>query len=161
MRAVLTALAFLLFSPLGALAQGADISLGGLRQDTSLPVEVTSDSLQVDQSNGNAVFDGNVLVAQGDMRMSAGRVQVIYGETVGRIQELRATGGVTFVTPAEAAEAQQAVYDLPSGQLVMTGDVVLTQGQTALAANRMTVDLTTGTGKLDGRVRTVFQPGGN
>lgn len=65
------------------------------------------------------------------------------------------------MTPGEAAEAQQAVYDISSGQLVLTGDVILTQGPTVLSAGRMTVDLTSGTGQMDGRVRTVFQPGGN
>ncbi len=44
---------------------------------------------------------------------------------------------------------------------MLTGDVVLTQGPTALSANRMVVDLRAGTGQLEGRVRTVFQSGGN
>lgn len=161
MRAAPILLALALIWPLAAHAQGTDITFGGLKQDTSLPVEVTADSLQVDQANGAATFDGNVLIAQGDMRLSAGRVLVVYAQTAGRIAELRATEGVTFVTPGEAAEAQQAVYDISSGQLVLTGDVILTQGPTVLSAGRMTVDLTSGTGQMDGRVRTVFQPGGN
>ena len=161
MRIALAALSLCLCLPFAAAAQGTDISFGGLRQDTSLPVEVTADSLQVDQANGAATFSGNVLVAQGEMRLSAGQVLVIYAQEAGRIAELKASGGMTFVTPNEAAEAAEAVYDLGAGQLVLTGDVILTQGPTALSANRMTVDLRSGTGQLDGRVRTVFQPSGN
>jgi lipopolysaccharide export system protein LptA len=43
----------------------------------------------------------------------------------------------------------------------MTGDVVLTQGQSALSSERLVIDLATGTGRLDGRVRTVFRPAGS
>lgn len=161
MRAAPTFLALALIWPLAAFAQGTDISFGGMKQDTSLPVEVTADSLQVDQANGGATFDGNVLVTQGQMRLSAGKVDVVYAADAGRIAELRASGGVTFATPNEAAEAKTAAYDISSGQLVLTGDVILTQGLTALSANRMTVDLKSGTGQMEGRVRTVFQPGGN
>lgn len=165
MRRTLIAVALAALLPAAALAQGADISFDGLRQDTSAPVEVTADSLQVSQADGAATFQGNVLVVQGDLRMTAGAVRVIYATETsaegGRISELRATGGVTFVTPNEAAEAQEAVYDIGSGELVMTGDVLLTQGPTALAAESMTVDLRSGTGLLEGRVRTVFRPAGD
>jgi lipopolysaccharide export system protein LptA len=147
--------------PLMALAQGANVTFGGLRQDTSLPVEVTADSLQINQADGAATFEGNVLVSQGDIRMSAGEVRVVYAEEAGRISELRAIGGVTFVSGSDAAEAEEAVYDIDSGRLVMSGDVLLTQGPTALSAQRMVVDLRSGTGALEGGVRTVFQPGGN
>ena len=56
-----------------AFAQAANIALGTGAFDTSLPVEVTADQLSVDQSNGRAVFDGNVLVVQGEVRLSAGQ----------------------------------------------------------------------------------------
>ena len=57
--------------PAAALAQDAAISFGGLKQDTSLPVEVKADSLAVNQADGSATFTGNVLVGQGEMRLSA------------------------------------------------------------------------------------------
>lgn len=145
-------------------AQDTSVAFGGLSQDTSLPVEVASDKLDVNQADGTAIFSGNVLVTQGEMRLSAGTIAVAYasGEaSSGRIEELRATGGVTLVNGAEAAEAEEAVYDIDAGSVTMTGDVVLTQGQTALASNRLVIDLKTGTGTMDGRVRTIFQTGGN
>jgi lipopolysaccharide export system protein LptA len=41
----------------------------------------------------------------------------------------------------------------------LTGDVLLTQGASALSANQMTVNVNTGTAQMSGRVRTVFQQG--
>jgi lipopolysaccharide export system protein LptA len=148
--------AMLLAAP--AFAQ-TNINLGGIRADSSAPVEVAADSLIVDQDTSTAVFSGNVVIGQGDLRLSAGSVRVIYDEATGDITKLNASGGVTFVTATEAAEAQTAVYDLTSGTIVLTGDVLLTQGASALSANQMTVNVNTGTAQMSGRVRTVFQQG--
>jgi lipopolysaccharide export system protein LptA len=152
------ALSFML--PLAAHAQ-TNINLGGMEVDTSAAVEVTADSLSIDQANGSAVFDGNVMIVQGDLRLTAGRVEVIYGADTSEIARLLASEGVTFVTADEAAEAQQADYDIASGLLVMTGDVLLTQGPSAISAGQMTINVTDGTATMEGRVRTVLQQGGN
>ena len=146
--------------PVTAYAQ-TNINLGGMEVDTSAAVELTADSLSIDQASGTAVFDGNVMIAQGDLRLTAGRVEVIYGADTSEISRLLASEGVTFVTADEAAEAQQADYDIASGLLVMTGDVLLTQGPSAISAGQMTINVTDGTATMEGRVRTVLQQGGN
>ena len=56
------------------------IGFGGVAYDARQPVEVTADSLTIDQSTGEAVFSGNVIVHQGDLRMAAGQVRVLYSE---------------------------------------------------------------------------------
>jgi lipopolysaccharide export system protein LptA len=48
------------------------------------PVEVTADNLTIDQATGEAVFSGNVIVHQGDLRMAAGQVRVLYSDTDGQ-----------------------------------------------------------------------------
>lgn len=138
-----------------------NINLGGIAADPSAPVEVTADNLNVDQDTGSAVFSGNVVIGQGDLRLSAPSVQVTYAADSGDITRLRATGGVTFATATEAAEAQSADYNLASGLLTLNGDVLLTQGQSALSADSMVLDLNAGTAQMNGRVRTVFQQDGN
>ena len=144
-------------------AQGASISLGTPTFDTGQPVEVSADSLSVDQGTGQAVFDGNVLVVQGDVRMSAGRILVIYAQdsngNASGIDRLEADGGVTFVTATDAAEARQAVYSVADGVVTLSGEVLLTQGQNAISGERLVIDLSSGTGRMEGRVRTVFGAG--
>ena len=157
---ILRALAVLLFLPLAAQAQ-TDIALGGISADPNAPVEITADSLTVDQDSKSAVFSGNVVIGQGEMRISAAEVKVIYSDATGDIAQLLATGGVTFVTATEAAEAQSAEYNLTTGMLILSGEVLLTQGASALSADQMTVNLETGTAQMQGRVRTVFQQDGN
>lgn len=143
------------------LAQGTNVAFGAIRQDSDAPVEVTADNLSVDQDNGTATFTDNVVIGQGDMRLSAAKVQVIYRANQAGIERLIATGGVTLVSGPDAAEAQNADYDIDAGVIVMTGDVLLTQGQSALTSNRMTVNLDDGTARMTGQVKTILQTGGN
>jgi len=153
--AIVAALA--LAGPAGA--QGAQIAFGNMQQDSSLPVEVTADNLDVDQTDGTAIFTGDVRIGQGDMRLSAPRVLVVYKEDESGIARLQASGGVTLVSGSDAAEAARADYNLDTGMIEMQGDVLLLQGRNALSAQRMTVDTRSGTARMSGRVKTVLQPG--
>ncbi|MFT6074232.1 MAG: lipopolysaccharide export system protein LptA [Yoonia sp.] len=149
-----------LFLANSAVAQ-TNIALGGPIVDTTATIEVIADSLSVDQDTGMAVFDGNVIIGQGDLRITAGRVEVVYGTDTSQIARLVASNGVTFVTATEAAEAQEADYDIETGILVLSGEVLLTQGSSAISAGQMRINVADGTATMDGRVRTVLQQGDN
>jgi lipopolysaccharide export system protein LptA len=155
-------MACLALVPLPAFGQGTEVSFGGIRADTSQPVEVTADQLNVNQNDGTAIFTGNVIVIQGDMRLTAPRLQVEYGtEDKSEIERLHATGGVTMVSGPEAAEAQEAVYTVAAGEVVLTGDVLLTQKGSTMSGQQLFVDLDSGTGRMEGRVKTILLPGKN
>ena len=99
LRMLLANLAFVLLAGVAA-AQSANIAVGTGAFDASLPVEVTADELSVNQSTGQAVFQGNVLIVQGEVRLSAGSVTIEYAPegSANAISLLLASGGVTFVT---------------------------------------------------------------
>lgn len=142
-------------------AQGTQVSLGALALDSGLPVEVSAEALSVDQDSGSAVFTGGVEVIQGAMRLEAGEVRVEYAtadsDTGSGISRMLASGGVTMTNGGDAAASQEATYDLAAAELTMLGGVVLTQGATSISADRFVIDLATGSGRMEGRVRTVFQ----
>ena len=104
----LPALMFSVLFPVMSMAQGAQVAFGADQQDPSAPIEVTADALSVNQTDGTAIYTGNVLVSQGDMRMAAARVLVVYAEEQSAIDRIEATGGVTLVSGEEAAEADRA-----------------------------------------------------
>lgn len=137
------------------------VAFGTIRQNPDAPVEVTADALSVDQDSGTAIFTGNVLIGQGEMRLSAAKVLVVYKQGQSGIERLEATGGVTLVSGPDAAESERADYHIDRGTILMTGDVLLTQGNNALTAQRMEVNLRDGTAAMSGRVKTVLQPGDN
>lgn len=148
-----------------AIGQGATLAFGEMSIDPEAPIEVSADQLSVSQPDGAATFAGNVRVAQGDLRISADEMRIEYVEGSDgartRISRLLASGDVMVVTPSEAAEAQNALYSIDDGTVVMTGEVLLTQGPNAISGDRLTIDLVAGTGNFEGRVRTVLQGSGN
>lgn len=154
---------FLLFMSLAlpVWAQQPNIALDGLQHDPSLPIEIGADQLAISQADGSATFTGNVAISQGALKLVAAMVVVEYTEDGQGIRSLHATGGVTFANVNDAAEAREAVYTIETGQIVMTGDVLLTQGSNAISGQKLVIDLTAGTGSMEGRVQTVFQPGGS
>ena len=142
------------------LAQGADVAFKDMEHDASAPVDIESDKFSVDQSTNLAVFLGNVLVVQGLLRLSADQVNVEYASDESNdISAVIAVGNVTFVNGAEAAEAQRAEYTLATNEIVMTGDVLVTQGRSALSGQKMVVNLETGKGEMIGRVKTILRSG--
>jgi lipopolysaccharide export system protein LptA len=143
------------------LAQGTNLTFGTITQDTTAPVEVTSDELSVDQETGRAVFVGNVIVGQGELRLAAQKVTVIYREESAGIERMIATGNVTLVSSLDAAEAERADYTIDSGEIIMTGNVLLTQGLSAIASDKMVIYLKDGTANMTGRVKTILQTGNN
>ena len=128
----------LIFTHLSARIPGDEhhflINPYGLRYD-----EVTAENLSVNQNDGTALFTGDVIVGQGEMRLSAPRVLVVYAKDRSEIARLEARGGVTLVSGAEAAEGDSADYDVEAGIIVMTGNVLLTQGGSALTADKIAV----------------------
>ena len=131
------------------------LSLGGFSSNPDASIEMAADKLTISQTDGSARFEGNVMIAQENIKIMAQLVVVSYLES-GDINQLSASGGVTVVTQTESAEAKTADYDLGSQNLVLRGDVLLTQGQIAISSDTMTIDLTTGAAIIEGRVRTTL-----
>lgn len=162
-RPILMSLCLLLAASLAS-AQGTQVGLGGGQDhDSSLPVEVSSNQLDVDDNSGTAVFSGDVVVTQGLLRLTGPVVNVWFAEGPdgdNEIEKVYASGGVTLFNGLEAAEGEDALYTLATGTVVMTGDVVLTQGRSAIAGDRLTVNLDDSTGLMEGRVKVLYQSGG-
>lgn len=142
-------------------SQETGISFGGLKTDISQPVQVDADSLSIDQKDGSAAFTGNVVVTQGDMRLTAGLVTIRYGADQRSIAEMRAEGGVTLQAGSDVASADRAEYRPDTGELTLLDNVVLTQGEAAISGQKLVLNLETGLGQMSGRVTTIFTPGSN
>lgn len=145
-----------------AAAQTAN-PFGGLQHDRTSPIEITADALEVRQAESIAVFEGDVIAGQGTLRLTAQRVEVFYdaedsNSETGAIKRLNATGGVFISNGAETAQGQEAEYDVETGKIAMSGDVVLTQGENVISGETLTIDLNVGQGRVEGRVKSIFTP---
>ncbi|MEM0976268.1 MAG: LptA/OstA family protein [Pseudomonadota bacterium] len=134
------------------------LTLQGAERDETLPVEVTADSLTVDQETQIAVFAGSARAVQGDITLEADVLRVTFDETAGDITQVAGDGAVRFENGSEIAEADAASYDILGERLVLEGNVTLIQSQTVITANRMVLNTETNDAELTGNVRTRFVP---
>ncbi len=112
--------------------------------------------MAINQADGSATLSGNVLIGQGAMRLAAAQVSIVYSADRKQIASMKASGGVTLASGDDAAEASNAEYNIETGLIVLSGDVLLVQGNTAITADKMRVDTRAGTALMQGRVKTVL-----
>lgn len=160
MRALYICLIALTFA-LPAHAQETSVGFGTVSADPDDPVEVTAEKLDVSEQDGTAIFTGDVVIVQGEMRLYAPLVRVIYDDVSGDVTKMEARNGVTLISGEEAAEGDNADYDVDAGVIVMTGNVLMTQGRNALTSERADIDLNENTAVMKGRVKTVLHRGEN
>ena len=162
----------------GALLGGpAGLHAQALQHDTSLPIEITADQLEVVQQEEVAIFTGNVDAVQGELVLSADQLRVFYygdredpapaAASSGSIRRIEAEGNVFMSSPRETAQGKVGVYDVPSNQLTLEGSVVLTQDDNVIRGERLEIDLVSGRSRVlaavEGgepaqRVRAIFTP---
>jgi lipopolysaccharide export system protein LptA len=164
----------------GGLAAVSSVRAQSLQHDSSLPIEITADSLEVLQNEQIATFTGNVDAVQGDLVLSADLLRVHYGGDdsapgpagARSIRRIEAEGNVFLSSPRETAQGEAGVYDVASNQLTMEGGVVLTQDDDVIRGQRLEIDLVSGRSRMlaavpstEGgttpqRVRALFMPDG-
>ncbi len=159
----------------------------GSRQNSDQPIEIASDTLEVQQDKQLAIFRGKVDVVQGDTRLRSDELYVYYrdrqaqqGAAVGQaaaprpapasaggpdassITKIEAKGNVFVSTPQERAQGNFGVYDVDKQTITLTGDVLLTSDQSTVRCQRAVMHQDTGRSTCDpvagGRVRGVFIP---
>ncbi len=162
----------------GAFSQTGGVP-GGFKHDSTLPIQVSADALEVRQDDQVAVFTGTVDARQGDVRMQAQRLTVTYNpdadgnSDTGAIQRVRAEGDVFISGTDSTASGNWADYDVASGNITMGDTVTLTQGQgdcsNVIGGTSLLINLNTGRAQMrggisgtnaqSGRVEMILNPG--
>lgn len=103
---------------------------------------------------------GRAELTQGDSRIRADRVEGTISN--GDLTRVEATGNVYFVTPEQTIRGDRAVYTPANDTIVLTGDVILTQGENVMTGASLTYNTRTEAAQMDGgsngRVQGVFYP---
>lgn len=163
---------FLLFClPLQAEAQ-----LAGAGKDNSKePIDISSDTLEVDQTQQIAVFTGNVVAKQGSMNLRSDRMNVYYRKkngteaagapesaaptatkadgtatTPSAIYKIVVEGHVVMATPEEAAQGGHGLYEVDAKLFHLTENVILTRGKNILRGTKLDYNLANGRSVLVG-----------
>lgn len=110
-----------LLAPSAVRAAGSALDDDGRSLETSPDATVvTADKLTFDYTQKFALFDGNVLVNDPRMQLSAQRLTIIFTEH-GGAQTVKAEGKVLLTQGDKKARADVATYDVSSGRIVLAG----------------------------------------
>ena len=100
-------------------------------------------------------------------RLRANRVNLTT-ESGGGVTKVEAVGDVFFVTPTQTMRGDRANYDLNTDEVIVSGEVILAQGENVVRGGRLVYNVRTETGRMAGaptaagnRVQGVFYPEGN
>jgi lipopolysaccharide export system protein LptA len=163
--------ALVLACALGATAQPAGPAqqpsspMQGLSMDGDQPVRIESNTLEVRDKIRQATFAGDVKLTQGDTVIKCKALVVFYEDTAApskkaappatagaqpaqkssqKIKRAEAKGDVLVIQKDQTASGENAVFDVKSNTVMITGNVVVTQGQMVMRGERMVSNLTTG-----------------
>jgi lipopolysaccharide export system protein LptA len=160
-----------------ALAQAAtDGAFSGLGSESRDPIRIDADRLDVFDRENRAVYAGNVVAVQGDTTLRCSELTIFFERGAGEageaaesdegdsINRIECAGPVTILSQDQVATGDRAVYDRQVGQMVMTGNVALSQGQNVTRGERLIYDIDRGVANIEAgasqRVRGLFVPGG-
>jgi lipopolysaccharide export system protein LptA len=145
---ILSACSIILFFASPALAQVS--SLRG--HNSKAPFNLEADRFEVRDKEGTTLFTGNVVAAQGSLKLVADRARTFYTrvKTKVTIRRVDAQGAVKLTSPSETVTAAWGIYDLDTSQITLGGDVTLTRGSDVVKGQRLELNLRTGLTTLDG-----------
>lgn len=144
-------------SPVGAQSLGKGFA--GFAADNNEPIDIESDTLEVNDATKIAIFSGNVKAVQGTMTMRTKELHVTYTGGDGglgsgsEISKIKAQGKVLITTDKkQTATADWADFDVKKQTVVIGGNVVLSQGEgSVLKGDRLVINLKTGQSRFENR----------
>ena len=110
---------------------GTTLEIGG---DVTV---ITSDRLTFDYDNQFALFEGNVVVTDPEMKLTANKMNVTFNDK-SEVEAIDATGDVRIQQEDKVANAGEARYDVKTGQIVLKDNPRVRRGNDLLQGDVIT-----------------------
>jgi lipopolysaccharide transport protein LptA/LPS export ABC transporter protein LptC len=139
-----------------AAATGA---VGVFKTDPTAPIDVEAGRLDVDDRSKQALFKSDVRAVQGDFVVRTSELRAYYTGAAGlaeddtagekkapaEITRIEARGAVIVTSKnGQNATGDWADFNVKENQIVLGGDVILTQGKNVVRGSKLTIDMLTG-----------------
>ena len=128
--------------------------------DSNEPIDITGDTAEF--QDNNAVWTGNVRVVQGLAILTSERLEAVLTDE-GDFETITAIGSVRYSNGEEAITGERAVFNNKARTIVMTDNVIVTQGKQVMSAGKITYWVDTGkvlfTPEAGKRIRGLFFTG--
>jgi lipopolysaccharide export system protein LptA len=177
-----------------ALWAAASLAQAQISPTSNGPMDISADNSTFVNSACESTWSGSAEVLQGTSRLRASEIRAFFkkkpggaasgpsskqaGGPVGGLpggpqsncgatERIEAEGDVFYVTPDQVARGDRAVYTADDDQIVMTGNVIVKQGENVLHGDRLVIHVATREAHMESnakgrgtpnRVRGVFYP---
>jgi lipopolysaccharide export system protein LptA len=148
------------------------------------PISIDADKLVYYDKERKAIYSGNVVVIQGDTKMTCSAMTVFLDRAPTQaapqpassqssapgadsgVKHLDAIGPVTVISKTQVATGDSGSYDKAEDKVRLIGHVTLSDGQNVTKGDKLTYDLKSGLATVDtnaksGRVHGQFVPKSN
>ena len=145
--------------------------------NSKAPISIEADKLVYFDKEQKAIYTGNVVVIQGDTKMTCSAMTIFMEKTpdagqpgagksaepakpaegssdapaagTSRVKHLVAVGPVTLLSKTQVATGDKATYDKAQNKVWLFGNVTLSDGGNVTKGDKLTYDLTTGQATVD------------
>jgi outer membrane protein assembly factor BamD len=133
-------------------------------EDTSQPVDITSDRVETYSKENLIIFKGNVIARQKDIVIYADSIEAMVMEGGKGIEQVLASGNVKVQQGLRVASCQRAVFHNLDRKIILTGDPKVSEGDNMVSGEEIIFDLTQNRveikGGAGGRGKAKIYPGG-
>ncbi|MCW2274045.1 lipopolysaccharide transport periplasmic protein LptA [Rhodoblastus acidophilus] len=157
-------------SALAQTPQGASLLPGSSSKE---PINIAADKLDYFDKDQKAVYSGNVVVVQGDTRLNASVLTIVFdrksdsGKKPGQassnsqLKSMKGNGPITIVNKDQIGVGDNLEYDKVRNRFSLIGNVTLSQGENVTKGDELVYDLQTGQAVVSsrGRVKSRIVPG--
>ncbi len=155
------------FGLAAALTLAAPLAVA-LPEDRNQPIQLEASRGQLDQKTGVSVYEGNVVITQGSMRLTADTATIyVKDSSFQRMDAVGSPANLRYKPAVDKPEIEgtgkRVEYDVASGKVVLSGGVRVVQGQDVFTGDRVEYDLkddvirARGAGG-NGRIQFTIQP---
>lgn len=124
--------------------------------DKGAAIDIASDTLEINQNRGTALFSGHVQAQHEGVKFASEELEVFYGSSNNKsdnlgtsVNRIQARTNVAIEYNGDTATGDKADYSVAKNIITLTGNVVLTQGESILKGSELVYNLKTGSMKID------------
>ena len=150
------------------------------------PISIEADKLNYFDKEQKAVYTGNVVVIQGDSKLTCSVLTIFLAKTEApaagapaaaatpaaspgaapggnQVKHMEAAGPVTLVSKTQVATGDRGTYDKEQNKVWLFDHVTMSDGGNVTEGDKLTYDMTTGEAVVEvhktGRVKGIFEQG--
>lgn len=121
-------------------------------------IKVSAEIVTVTGRKNTVLLEGNPVLTQGDLCLSASRILATYDPESGELVTISAYDNISFFRGSDHATSDASHFNVETRVLVLEDNVTLTREGSTIAADEVTLNLESESVTIAGNVYSVINP---